>query len=123
VSRRAVVAALLAPLFAFAAPDPFEGDPHHSRAWPELRCEHLGAKAQVVFDPRVEVQAPSFAEDPMNVPITVRVKGVADVQRVVVLVDRDPIRKVLEYQPVAAMPVIAFRFKLEQASPVRDGGE
>jgi sulfur-oxidizing protein SoxY len=117
--RRTVIALLLAPLGAFAAPDPFEGDPHQSRAWPELRREYLGAKAQVVFDKRVEVQAPSFAEDPMNVPITVRVKGIADVQRVVVLVDRNPIRKVLEYQPVAALPVIGFRFKLEQASPVR----
>ena len=117
--RRAVMGVLLAPLCAWAAPDPFEGDPHQSRAWPELKREHLGAKAQVVFDQRVEVQGPSFAEDPMNVPITVRVKGLADVQRVIVLVDRNPIRKVLEYRPLDALPVIGFRFKLEQASPVR----
>jgi predicted secreted protein len=117
--RRTIIAALLAPLFVFAAEDPFEGDPHQSRAWPELKREHLGAKAKIVFDKRVEVQGPSFAEDPMNVPITVRVKGLPDVQRVLVLVDRNPIRKVLEYQPVAALPVIGFRFKLEQASPVR----
>lgn len=119
MNRRIVIAVLSAPLFAFAAPDPFEGDPHQSRAWPELKREYLGAKANAVFDKRVEVQGPSFAEDPMNVPITVRVKGLPDVQRVVVLVDRNPIRKVLEYQPVAALPVIGFRFKLEQASPVR----
>jgi sulfur-oxidizing protein SoxY len=118
--RRCLIAvALFAPSLGWTAPDPFEGDPHQSRAWPELKREHLGAKAKVVFDKRVEVQGPSFAEDPMNVPITVRVKGLPDVQRVVVLVDRNPIRKVLEYQPVAALPVIGFRFKLEQASPVR----
>jgi sulfur-oxidizing protein SoxY len=120
VSRRAwLLIALTWPALGFAADDPFEGDPHQSRAWPELKREVLGVKAQVVFDPRVEVQGPSFAEDPMNVPITVRVKGLADVQRIVVLVDRNPIRKVLEYQPLAALPVIGFRFKLEQASPVR----
>lgn len=117
--RRLILAGLLAPALAWAAGDPFEGDPHQSRAWPELKREHLGAKAKVVFDKRVEVQGPSFAEDPMNVPITVRVKGIADVQRIVVLVDRNPIRKVLEYQPLAALPVIGFRFKLEQGSPVR----
>jgi hypothetical protein len=33
VIRRIVVAVLSAPLFAFAATDPFEGDPHRSRAW------------------------------------------------------------------------------------------
>lgn len=62
--------------------DPFEGDPHQSRAWPELKREHFGANAKVVFDKRVEVQGPSFAEDPMSAPITVRVKGIADPQRV-----------------------------------------
>jgi sulfur-oxidizing protein SoxY len=75
VIHRTVVAVSLAPLCAFAAPDPFEGDPHQLRAWPELRRAYLGAKAQVVFDKRVEVQAPSFADDPMNVPITVRAAG------------------------------------------------
>ena len=42
------------------------------------------------------------------------------IERIVVLVDRNPIRKVLEYQPVSALPSVSFRFKLEQASPVRD---
>jgi sulfur-oxidizing protein SoxY len=58
--------------------------------------------------------SPAFAEDPMNVPVSVRVDALADVQRLIVLVDRNPIRKVLEYQPLAALPAIAFRFKLEQ---------
>ena len=48
-----------------------------------------------------------------------RVDALADVQRLIVLVDRNPIRKVLEYQPLAALPAIAFRFKLEQGSAVR----
>jgi sulfur-oxidizing protein SoxY len=112
-------AALVGAPTARADGDPYEGDPHQSRAWPELRREYLGAQSPAVFDPRVQVQGPAFAEDPMNVPITVRVQGLAGVQRVVVLVDRNPIRKVLEYQPLAALPVIGFRFKLEQASPVR----
>jgi sulfur-oxidizing protein SoxY len=119
-SRRSIVlGGALWPLLARAAADPFEGDPHQSRAWPELTREFLGADARVVFDRRVEVQGPAFAEDAMNVPITVRVQGLPDVQRMLVLVDRNPIRKVLEFQPLAALPVIGFRFKLEQASPVR----
>jgi sulfur-oxidizing protein SoxY len=118
--RLLIAAALASPLLAVAASDPFEGDPHQSRAWPDLKREFLGAKARVAFDARVQVQGPSFAEDSMNVPITVRVRDLPDVQRIVVLVDRNPIRKVLEYQPLAGtLPAIGFRFKLEQASPVR----
>jgi sulfur-oxidizing protein SoxY len=102
-----------------AAPaDPFEGDPFKSSQWPELRKEFLGAGARTRFDPRVRVLGPAFAEDPMNVPITVSV-DLPGVQRLIVLVDRNPIRKVLELQPVAALPAVSLRFKLEQASPVR----
>ncbi|OYU98268.1 MAG: quinoprotein dehydrogenase-associated SoxYZ-like carrier, partial [Burkholderiales bacterium PBB5] len=103
---------------AHAQAEAFEGDPYKSFQWPELRKEFLGAKARVVFDERVRVQGPAFAEDPMNVPVTVAT-DLAGVQRIVVLVDRNPIRKVLELQPLAAQPAVSFRFKLEQASPVR----
>lgn len=101
------------------APDPFEGDPFQSHPWVDMRKEYLGANAKTVFDERVQVRGPAFAEDPMNVPITVSVKDLAGVDRIVVLVDRNPIRKVLEYQPMSALPSVSFRFKLEQASPVR----
>ena len=101
-----------------AAPDPFEGDPFKSMQWPELKREFLGPGARVQFDDRVKVLGPPFAEDPMNVPITVSV-ALPQVQRIIVLVDRNPIRKVLELQPLAARAAVSFRFKLEQASPVR----
>jgi sulfur-oxidizing protein SoxY len=103
-----------------AAPaDEFEGDPYRSLPWADMRKEYLGG-GRAVFDTRVQVQGPAFAEDPMNVPVSVKVDpALGPVQRMVLLVDRNPIRKVLEYQPVTALPAIAFRFKLEQASPVR----
>ena len=104
---------------AVAATDPFEGDPYQSHPWVDMRKEFLGATAKAVFDARVQVRGPAFAEDPMNVPITVSVQDLPGVDRIVVLVDRNPIRKVLEYQPMSALPSVSFRFKLEQASPVR----
>lgn len=103
---------------AGAADDPTDGDPFKSFQWPDLRREFLGAAAKTVFDDRVKVLGPSFAEDPMAVPITVSAQ-VDGVKRLIVLVDRNPIRKVLELQPATALPAVSFRFKLEQASPVR----
>jgi sulfur-oxidizing protein SoxY len=95
-----------------------EGDPYGSFQWPDLKREFLGA-GTVVFDERVKVQGPTFAEDPMNVPITVSADGLGDVEVITVIVDRNPIRKVLEYFPLDSLPRVSFRFKLEQASPVR----
>lgn len=107
-----------------AAPvvDAFEGDPYKSGPWVDMRRAYLGPAAKVVFTDKVVVQGPTFAEDPMNVPISVRVDpSLGRVLQIVVMVDRNPIRKVLAYEPSsgAALPAIAFRFKLEQASPVR----
>ncbi len=117
-TRRGTCLALaLLPLLAAA--DEFAGDPYRSHVWIDMRQQLVG-KAALRYDARVQVQGPSFAEDPMNVPISVRVDpALGAVQRLVVLVDRNPIKKVLEYQPLGALPSIAFRFKLEQGSPVR----
>jgi sulfur-oxidizing protein SoxY len=118
--RRRAVLTLLAAIVPAAAAHAQSGgdDPFGSLQWPDLRREFFGA-ARVVFDERVQVRGPAFAEDPMNVPISVSAIGLPDVETLVVFVDRNPIRKVLEYQPLAALTSLGFRFKLEQASPVR----
>jgi sulfur-oxidizing protein SoxY len=95
-----------------------DGDPFGSFQWPDMKREFLHG-GRVEFDARVQVRGPAFAEDPMNVPITVSAEGIADVEVITVIVDRNPIRKVLEYFPLGALPAVSFRFKLEQASPVR----
>lgn len=120
--RRAFLAAagclVVAPLAAAPA-DATGGDPFGSLQWPDLRREFFG-DAPLRFDERVQVKGPGFAVDPMTVPVTVTAEGLADVERIVVIVDRNPIRKVLEFEPLAgARPSVSFRFKLEQASPVR----
>jgi sulfur-oxidizing protein SoxY len=110
-------AAIAQPVVDPGAADP--ADPYKSLPWVDMRREYLGASARTVFDERVKVVGPGFAEDPMNVPISVSAPELEGVERIVVMVDRNPIRKVLELQPVGALPSVSFRFKLEQASPVR----
>ena len=103
---------------ATTAGDPTGGDPLGSMQWPSMRAEFLGG-APVRFDDRVRVMVPTYAEDALNVPVTVDASGVDGVVSVMVLVDRNPIRKVLEFFPEGARPVLSFRFRLEQSSPVR----
>lgn len=95
------------------------GDPLKSMQWPNLRSEFFDKNAKVVFDDRVKVSVPQFAEDAMNVPVSFDASALEGVKKVVVLVDRNPIRKVLEFVPVGAKPSLNFRFKLEQGSPIR----
>ncbi len=94
-------------------------DPYASPVWPELQ-RSLAGDAPVRFDERVQVLAPAFAEDPMQVPLSIHVDpSLGAVDRIVVVVDRNPIRRVVEFEPLQALPRLGLRFKLEQASPVR----
>jgi sulfur-oxidizing protein SoxY len=102
--------------------DEFDGDVYKSYGWRELKKDFV-ANAAVIFDERIKVTGPKFAEDSMNVPISVSVLGLEQtglkVVQIMVLVDRNPIRKVIEYFPQVPLSNVAFRFKLEQSSPVR----
>lgn len=93
-------------------------DPLASPSWPEVRRKIAGS-APVHFDPRVQVLAPEKAEDSLNVPVTVQIRELPDIRRVVVVADLNPILKVLEFEPLKAVPRLSFRFKLQQGSPVR----
>lgn len=93
-------------------------DPLDSPSWPDVRRKLVG-DAPVDFDPRVSVIAPANAEDSLNVPVTVAIEGLADVHRVLVVADLNPILKVLEFEPLNAVPRLSFRLKLQQGSPVR----
>ena len=107
VLASAVLAIALATLSAVAGTtvaDLFEGDPYQSHPWPDMRREFLGRDARTVFDERVQVKGPAFAEDPMNVPITVSVRDLPGIERIVVLVDRNPIRKAREAPPARPLP-------------------
>lgn len=93
-------------------------DPLQSPQWTDIKDRYLGA-AKAVFDPRVVVSGPRVAEDSMNVPVGIRITGLSEVRRVMVIADLNPIVKVLEFSPKGALPFLHFRMKLQQGSPVR----
>ena len=98
------------------------GDPLGSMQWPTLRKEYL-RDAPMQFSDAVVVRGPAFADDAMNVPLLVNARALESVgggvARIQVVVDRNPVRNVLTFTPHKALPMLAFRIRMEQASPVR----
>lgn len=110
----------LALLFAGSAlAADFPEDPLDSPVWEAMAAKHLGPDARVVFDDRVQVVAPATAENAVATPVEVRAPELSGVEEIVVFADLNPITRILEYYPVQAEPVIAFRFKIQRATPVR----
>jgi len=120
---------LLASLWGMAAQaslantqDATGGDPLGSMQWPGLRKQYT-QDAPLRFTDQVLVRTPAFADDALNVPLQIDARALQQVgggiARMIVVADRNPIREVLSFEPLQALPMLAFRIRLEQASPIR----
>ncbi|RFA25874.1 quinoprotein dehydrogenase-associated SoxYZ-like carrier [Alkalilimnicola ehrlichii] len=107
-----LLASLGVPLLAVAA------DPLASPGWPIAQNRFLTGKTYV-FDDRVQVIVPRDAEDSTAVPGFVRVQGIPDVQQIMVFAELNPIPMIVQFWPHRLEPNIGFRFKVQQATPVR----
>ena len=116
------VAASSLPLTLRAEDDLTGGDPMKSMQWPSLRKQYLG-NAPMRFTDDVVVKGPAFADDAMSVPVLIDARALSSVgggvARIDVISDRNPIREILSFEPLLSLPMLAFRFRMEQASPVR----
>lgn len=110
------LAALMSPADAAALQE--SGDPLASARWGDMQKTVLGG-APVLFDPRVKVIAPSTAENPMQVPVTIDATALSNVQEVLVFADFNPIVQVLRFFPEGSGAYLGFRVKLQQSTPVR----
>ena len=115
--RRFVLLLSLASSLPAVALEP-PSDPLKSPAWGTVYGRYFKGQT-VVFDERVRVVAPASAEDPLDVPVQVSVEGLDGVAEILVVADLNPIQKIIGYEPVQALPSLAFRFKVEQSTPIR----
>ena len=110
------------PAAALAQTDHSGGDPLESMQWPQLRRQFIGNE-KMQFSSAVEVKGPPMADDAMNVPLMVDARGLLaqgqEIDRIVIVADRNPVQHVATFMPRKARPLLALRFRLEQASPVR----
>ena len=98
------------------------GDPLGSMQWPDVRDSFMG-KDPMSFSDAVRITGPAFADDAMNVPLLVDARKLGEagggIALIRVVVDRNPVRHALDFEPGRALPILAFRIRMEQASPVR----
>lgn len=97
-----------------------EPDPLGSVMW-DYHHERLLEGRPYVFDERVKVMAPPFAEDARQVPIQVDARALdGQIERMLLWADLNPIPRIAVFQPGPEVaPLLAIRIRVEQATPVR----
>lgn len=104
------------PLLAAAV----EGDPMPSVMW-EYHHKRLLNGEPYVFDERVRLGVPPFAEDSRQVPVEVDARALPGrFDRLLLWAELNPIPHVLTLYPgVHLEPLLAVRIRIEQATPIR----
>lgn len=110
---------MVSPALALDGPQTPIQDPLKSGMWDYHQKNLLGDPKDIRFDDRIVLRAPASAEDSFNVPVLVDATALPNVKRMVLLVDYGPIPKILTYWPGEAEAKLSFRFKIDQATPVR----
>ncbi|HZJ92584.1 MAG TPA: quinoprotein dehydrogenase-associated SoxYZ-like carrier [Thiopseudomonas sp.] len=118
MKTRIVYALVLSLATSFAAA--VEGDPQPSVMW-EYYHQRLLDNANFVFDDKVQVSVPPFAEDARQVPVEVDARALSGrVEKVMIWAELNPIPQVLNLYPSAELEkFLAVRIRVEQATPIR----
>lgn len=95
-------------------------DPVTSVMWDYYHERLLGGQAYV-FDERVKLSAPPFAEDARQVPIQIDATAFDDqVVRILAWAELNPIPQIVDFLPgERVLPRLAIRIRIEQATPIR----
>lgn len=95
-------------------------DPVTSVMWAYYHERLLGGEA-FVFDERVKLSVPPFAEDARQVPIQVDASAFdGQVVRMLAWAELNPIAQIFDFKPgEQVLPRLAIRIRVEQATPLR----
>lgn len=104
------------PMLAWGAPV----DPVPSVMWAYYH-QRLLANAPFVFDERVKVLAPPFAEDARQVPLEIDARAfTGEVVKILAWAELNPLPQIVDFQPVErVLPWLSLRIRIEQATPLR----
>jgi len=104
------------PMLAWGAPV----DPVPSVMWDYYHQRFLDS-APFVFDARVKLLAPPFAEDARQVPLEIDARAFkGEVVKILAWAELNPLPKIVDFQPrEGVLPWLSIRIRIEQATPLR----
>ncbi|MBP2874137.1 MULTISPECIES: quinoprotein dehydrogenase-associated SoxYZ-like carrier [Pseudomonas] len=104
------------PMLAWGAPV----DPVPSVMWGYYHQRFLD-NAPFVFDARVKLLAPPFAEDARQVPLEIDARAFkGEVVKILAWAELNPLPQIVDFQPVQrVLPWLSIRIRIEQATPLR----
>mgnify|MGYP001941553902 CR=1 FL=1 len=118
--KRRLIALMVSCLVSFPLVAAQSDDPLYSPMWDYMRKIFIG-EDPFVFDDKIVVDVPAFAEDPTQAPVTVDASAYSgQIQKIIAWADLNPIQHIFTYYPHPdVIPRISLRIKVQQGTAVR----
>ena len=82
--------------------------------------KHIIKNEKYVFDDEnIEIKVPSFADNPIQVPIFVNGKNIQNAKRMILFADLNPIPKIIDMDLKEIYPILSLNIKVAQETPLR----
>lgn len=81
--------------------------------------EKIIPQEKYIFDDKVIVQVPDFADNPSQVPVLVNGEAIQNAKRMILFADLNPIPEIIDINLVNMKAFISLNIKLEQSTPIR----
>ncbi|MBU3014154.1 quinoprotein dehydrogenase-associated SoxYZ-like carrier [Poseidonibacter lekithochrous] len=97
----------------------FAKDPLNSSFWNETIKQMIGDDKYIFDDKNIKINVPSFADNPLQVPIFIDATKIKKATRLLVFADINAIVKVADYHLGQMKAILSLNIKVAQGTPLR----
>lgn len=94
-------------------------NPIPSPTFDDILKDIIKNEKYIFDDENIEIKVPSFADNPIQVPIFVNAKKIKDAKRMILFADLNPIPKIIDMDLKAIYPLVSLNIKVAQETPLR----
>lgn len=97
----------------------FAKDPLNSPMWEDVKNDLLGDSKFVFDDINIKIKVPSFADNPLQVPIYVDASFFKNAKKLYLFADLNAIVPIAKIELKGLKPIISLNMKIAQGTPLR----
>lgn len=94
-------------------------NPISSPTFEYILKETIGDQKYIFDDKNIEMKVPSFADNPVQVPIYVNASKIKDAKKMIIFADLNPITQIVEMNTDNFLPIFSTNIKVAQETPLR----
>lgn len=106
-------------ILLFFSQNIYAKNPINSPTFDDILKDIIKNEKYVFDDENIEIKVPSFADNPIQVPIFVNGKNIQNAKRMILFADLNPIPKIIDMDLKEIYPILSLNIKVAQETPLR----